>query len=102
LAHVRNYFLNSCSLPLDIGDTIPPVPSELAVQVPDPLAEDHSKGEVSPSPRKTEAANIFNGPDPASQMLGLPKSYPQLGRWVALAILTGAIAAFALVGILAR
>jgi len=30
-------------------------------------------------------------------MLGLPKSYPQLGRWVALAILTGAIAAFLLV-----
>jgi hypothetical protein len=41
--------------------------------------------------------NLFHGPDPSIHMLGLPKSYPQLGRWVALAILTGAIAAFLLV-----
>ena len=41
--------------------------------------------------------NLFHGPDPSIHMLGLPKSYPQLGRWVALAILTGAITAFLLV-----
>ena len=41
--------------------------------------------------------NLFHGSDPSIHMLGLPKSYPQLGRWVALAILTGAIAAFLLV-----
>jgi hypothetical protein len=35
-------------------------------------------------------------------MLGLPQSHPQLGRWVALAILTGAIVALTLIGILAR
>jgi hypothetical protein len=35
-------------------------------------------------------------------MLGLPQSHPQLGRWVALAILAGAIVALTLVGILAR
>jgi hypothetical protein len=32
-------------------------------------------------------------------MLGLPKAYPQLGRWVALAILAGAIVAFVLVSL---
>jgi hypothetical protein len=35
-------------------------------------------------------------------MLGLPQSHPQLGRWVALAVLAGAIVAMTLVGILAR
>jgi len=32
-------------------------------------------------------------------MLGEPKSYPQLGRWLVLAILVGAVAAFVLVAI---
>jgi hypothetical protein len=35
-------------------------------------------------------------------MLGLPKSYPQLGRWLALAILVGTIAAFLLVTLTGR
>jgi hypothetical protein len=35
-------------------------------------------------------------------MLGLPQTHPQLGRWVALAILAGAIVALTLVGFLAR
>jgi hypothetical protein len=35
-------------------------------------------------------------------MLGLPKSYPQLGRWLALAILGGAIAAFVIVALAGR
>jgi hypothetical protein len=43
--------------------------------------------------------NLLHGPDPSIHMLGLPKSYPQLGRWVALAILTGAIVAFLLVAL---
>jgi len=43
--------------------------------------------------------NVLHGPDPSIHMLGLPKSYPQLGRWVALAILTGAIAALLLVAL---
>ena len=47
--------------------------------------------------RRLRGKNLFHGPDPSIHMLGLPKSYPQLGRWVALAILTGAIAAFLLV-----
>jgi hypothetical protein len=74
----------------------------MAVKVSERLAQDDSKAEVSPSARKMTAAEIFSGPDPASEMLGLPKSHPQLGRWVMLAILAGAIVAFALVGILGR
>jgi hypothetical protein len=35
-------------------------------------------------------------------MLGLPQSHPQLGRWMVLALLAGALVAFTLVGILAR
>lgn len=43
--------------------------------------------------------NPLYGPDPSIHMLGEPKSYPQLGRWLVLAILVGAVAAFVLVAI---
>jgi hypothetical protein len=45
------------------------------------------------------SADLLHGPDPSVHMLGLPKSYPQLGRWLALAILVGAVAAFLIVAI---
>jgi hypothetical protein len=35
-------------------------------------------------------------------MLGLPKSHPQLGRWMVIAVLAGALAAFGLVTIFVR
>jgi hypothetical protein len=52
---------------------------------------------VVTSPVAPVPLDLLHGADPSIHMLGLPKSYPQLGRWVALAILTGAIAAFLLV-----
>jgi uncharacterized protein involved in exopolysaccharide biosynthesis len=56
----------------------------------------------SPSQIPPSGANLLNGPDPSIHMLGLPKSYPQLGRWLALAILGGAITAFLLVALAGR
>jgi hypothetical protein len=41
--------------------------------------------------------DLLHGPDPSVHMLGLPKSYPHLGRWIGLAVLVGIIAAFLLV-----
>ena len=52
---------------------------------------------VASSPVAPVPLSLLHGPDPSIHMLGLPKSYPQLGRWVALAILTGALVAFLLV-----
>jgi hypothetical protein len=45
---------------------------------------------------------LFDGIDPSAHMLGLPKSYPQLGRWVAVAIVAGALAAFGLIAFFVR
>jgi hypothetical protein len=58
--------------------------------------------EVLSSAQREAGAKILHGPDPSIHLLGLPESHPQLGRWVVLAILAGAIVAFTLVGILAR
>jgi hypothetical protein len=58
--------------------------------------------EVLSSEQRAAGAKILHGPDPSIHLLGMPVSHPQLGRWVLLAILAGAIAAFTLVGILAR
>jgi hypothetical protein len=49
------------------------------------------------SPSNPAGAKLFGGPDPSVHMLGLPKSYPQLGRWVAVAIIAGSLAAFGLI-----
>jgi hypothetical protein len=35
-------------------------------------------------------------------MLGLPKSHPQLARWMVVAILAGAVAAFGLIDMFVR
>ena len=53
----------------------------------------------SPSSTNTSFADLLHGPDPSIHMLGLPKTYPHLGRWLALAIIVGAAAAFLLVAI---
>jgi hypothetical protein len=45
------------------------------------------------------ANDLLHGPDPSIHMLGLPKSYPHLGRWLAVAIVVGAVAAFFLVAL---
>jgi hypothetical protein len=54
------------------------------------------------SPHSPRGTDLLQGPDPSIHMLGLPKSYPQLGRWLALAVLVGAIAAFLLVTLTGR
>ena len=56
----------------------------------------------SPSQVPPAGANPLHGPDPCIHMLGLPKSYPHLGRWLVLAILGGAITAFLLVALAGR
>jgi hypothetical protein len=43
--------------------------------------------------------SIFPSVDPASHMLALPKSYPRLKRWVAIAFVIGAFAAILLLGL---
>lgn len=58
--------------------------------------------EVLSSEQRAAGAKILDGPDPSLHLLGMPESHPQLGRWVVLAIVAGAIVAFTLVGILAR
>jgi hypothetical protein len=45
------------------------------------------------------AIDLLYGPDPSIHMLGLPKSYPHLGRWLLVTIITGAVAAFLLVAL---
>jgi len=72
------------------------MPSPIADRVPERGLDVDPIKVVSPSAPPVPLS-LLHGPDPSIHMLGLPKSYPQLGRWVALAILTGAIAAFLLV-----
>jgi hypothetical protein len=47
--------------------------------------------------RHRHRADYFNQPDVSMHMLGIPKSRPQLRTWLLLAVLTGAVLAFALV-----
>jgi hypothetical protein len=51
---------------------------------------------VSSSP-STAGSDLLYGPDPSIHMIGEPRTYPHLKRWLVLAILGGAIAAFLLV-----
>jgi len=78
------------------------MPSEIAERAGTRSTEPCSLTEVLSSAERAAGAKILHGPDPSVHMLGLPQSHPQLGRWVALAILAGAIVALTLVGILAR
>jgi hypothetical protein len=41
--------------------------------------------------------DLLHGPDPSIHLIGEPRSYPHLKRWLALAIVGGAIAALLLV-----
>jgi hypothetical protein len=74
------------------------MPSPTAVRASERGVEVQSGNPVS-TPVSSAAIDLLHGPDPSVHMLGLPKAYPQLGRWVALAILAGAIAAFIIVGL---
>jgi hypothetical protein len=56
------------------------------------------EGIPSASVRRTGNA-IFDQTDPAAHMLGLPKSHPQLGRWVMVAIVVGCAVALLMIGI---
>lgn len=51
---------------------------------------------VSSSP-SAAGTDLLYGPDPSIHMIGEPRTYPHLKKWLALAILGGAIAAFLLV-----
>jgi hypothetical protein len=42
---------------------------------------------------------MFPQGDPSSHLLGLPKSYPRLKRWVVVAFVVGAFAAVVLLGL---
>lgn len=75
------------------------MPSPSAVQDSERGAEVPSTNSAS-SLNASVAVNLLHGPDPSIHMLGLPKSHPQLGRWVAMAILAGAIAAAFLVALM--
>jgi hypothetical protein len=89
-------------LTLVVGASIRAMPSEIAERAGARSTESGSSTEVLSSADRAAGAKILHGPDPSIHLLGLPQSHPQLGRWVALAILAGAIAALTLVGILAR
>lgn len=78
------------------------MPSDIAERAVARSTESRSLTEVLSSAERAAGAKILQGPDPSVHMLGLAQSHPQLGRWVALAILAGSIVALTLVGILAR
>jgi hypothetical protein len=85
-----------------VGASIRAMPSEIAERAGARSTEPAPTTEVLSSADRAAGAKLLHGPDPSVHMLGLPQSYPQLGRWVILAFLAGAIVAFALVGILGR
>ncbi|MGC1598036.1 MAG: hypothetical protein WA774_21980, partial [Candidatus Acidiferrales bacterium] len=67
----------------------------------------HSRTEGAPATEvpgssRSASAKLFGDADPSAHMLGLPKSHPQLARWVVVAILAGSVAAFGLIAILLR
>jgi len=78
------------------------MPSEIVERAGARSTEPASLAEVLSAADRASGAKILHGPDPSIHLLGLPQSHPQLGRWVALAILSGAIVAFTLIGILTR
>jgi hypothetical protein len=78
------------------------MPSQIADRARACSPESAPVTEVLSSAQRAAGAKILRGPDPSIHMLGLPQSHPQLGRWVALAILTGAIVALTLIGLLTR
>ena len=71
-------------------------------------AADTAPGPSSPAAAPSSSGNVpkaklfSNEPDPSIHMLGLPESHPHLGKWVAVAIIAGAIAALSLVAMLVR
>ena len=85
-----------------VGVSMRAMPSDIAERAGARSTEPGSLTEVLSSAERAAATKILHGPDPSVHMLGLPQTHPQLGRWVALAILAGAIVALTLVGILAR
>jgi hypothetical protein len=78
------------------------MPSQIAERAGARSTESIATTEVLSAADRAAGVKILHGPDPSVHMLGLPQSYPQLGRWVILAFLAGAIVAFALIGILGR
>ena len=85
-----------------VGASIRAMPSDIAEGAREISTEHRPVTEVLSAAQRAAGAKILHGQDPSIHLLGLPKSHPQLGRWVALAILAGAIVAFTLIGILAR
>ncbi|MFZ3217392.1 MAG: hypothetical protein WA192_15140 [Candidatus Acidiferrales bacterium] len=75
------------------------MPSKSAAQAPELSAHPASRAVAPPFSARKAAADIFHAPDPSIHMLGLPKAHPRLGRWVALAILTGALVALTLISL---
>jgi hypothetical protein len=85
-----------------VGASIRAMPSQNAERVRSSATVGVPATEVLSSEQRAAGAKILHGPDPSIHLLGMPESHPQLGRWVVLAILAGAIVAFTLVGILLR
>lgn len=83
------------------GATIPAMPSGVVVHASHSQTESAPATEVGRS-SQSASAKLFGDADPSVHMLGLPKSHPQLVRWVVLAILAGSVAAFGLIAILLR
>lgn len=84
---------------MEIGATIPAMAGGVVFQASDSRTTVARATEVRP-PRNPPNANLFGESDPSVHMLGLPKSHPQLGRWVVVAIVAGAGAAFGLIALL--
>jgi hypothetical protein len=67
-----------------------------------PSKTENAPATEAPGSSRSASAKLFGDADPSVHMLGLPKSYPQLGRWVVVAILAGAFAAFGLITMFVR
>ena len=85
-----------------VGASIRAMPSPIAERAQALSTESTSVREELTAAQREAGAKILRGPDPSIQLLGLPKSHPQLGRWVVLAILTGVVVALTLIGIMTR
>ncbi|MGA7854971.1 MAG: hypothetical protein WCA15_16720 [Candidatus Acidiferrales bacterium] len=77
------------------------MPSGVVVDASHSRTDGAPEAEVARSSRSA-SARLFGEADPSVHMLGLPKSHPQLGRWMVIAILAGALAAFGLITIFVR
>jgi hypothetical protein len=73
--------------------------------MPNPAGVSHPESQrltgpgIHPSSSRISRSEMFPGGDPSVHMLGVPKNYARVLRWVAISFLIGAAAAILLLGL---